>query len=1025
MDRLALRVLCGGVIAIALLAHAGAAVGVNVDASSGDWCDDDAPRLPELGASASVQVEQVIVDQAPVDQATPFMRAIDRAAEKSDNPERTRGTLISRFRFSPFCYPNDLTDQQLDELMRTTQLLPPTQSRVQPRFELDVNAWLGDLTTTSSGSSRRARLTYSFPPDGTTWGNACSSINLTGPNDLNAKLTARFGTLDKGREMVRSSLAAWRRYAGLTYAEVTDDGAPFDLSSTRVATRGDIRIGGFGFGAIGSSPLAYNGFPTSGGISNCGGGDMVLNTLYFKDPATTSPPYYFGNAAADALYFRNTVAHEHGHGLGLIHTVPCNLMKIMEPVIYDTRALLGKDDIRAAQRNYGDRYQGNQSSATAKDFGNLTTPILKSVIEKDLSINGTAVSVPPSFLPTEDWFKFTLSSTRTVTITVTPTGDSCTGSCSGGSTDPGCCVGRQASNCSGTVGLVQANQAGNLGVELRNGTDTAQIALSNTAVAGQPETITISLAAGTYFVRVFDNGGQPSTNQVVQTYDLLVRLPSTLANPVAIAGIDKLATASQPTYFIGDHNSYATETGASLILGNTSWDLDGDGVFETTNQAQTSTVYVSNGTYPVRLRVVDSNSKSATDTINVTVRGATTTITGALPSGGARGTAIPVTIVGTNFKGVTSSSQISVSGTGITVSGTPMVNGMGTQISGLTFTIAAGATLGARDITVINSDGLGANGTGTGAFTVLTPSTNDECAVPTNLGSATGSFPLELRNATTSLDQNCSTTITNDVWFTWTAPASGDLTIDTTGAFTGNIGAYSGTACQVGAPVSCSDAMGPITISMLNGQTVLIRVGGLSPNPAFAGTLVLGFSGTVGTGACCAADGSCSVTLSTSCSGSFLGGACSPNPCPQPMEACCFTNGTCSMLTSSACVFAGGIAQGASSSCTPNTCPQPSGVCCRGTVCTITTSAQCTVPNGMGIGATFSAGGVCNANGSMQTPCCYADFDKSGAPSIDDIFIFLNAWFSSSPYADVGGDGTGTPNLDDVFIFLNTWFAGC
>jgi hypothetical protein len=65
-------------------------------------------------------------------------------------------------------------------------------------------------------------------------------------------------------------------------------------------------------------------------------------------------------------------------------------------------------------------------------------------------------------------------------------------------------------------------------------------------------------------------------------------------------------------------------------------------------------------------------------------------------------------------------------------------------------------------------------------------------------------------------------------------------------------------------------------------------------------------------------------------------------------------------------------------------------------------------------------------------PPCTADFDGSGTANIDDIFIFLNAWFANCTgqagppcngrNADINNNGL---NIDDIFIFLNLWFAGC
>jgi subtilisin-like proprotein convertase family protein len=54
---------------------------------------------------------------------------------------------------------------------------------------------------------------------------------------------------------------------------------------------------------------------------------------------------------------------------------------------------------------------------------------------------------------------------------------------------------------------------------------------------------------------------------------------------------------------------------------------------------------------------------------------------------------------------------------------------------------------------------------------------------------------------------------------------------------------------------------------------------------------------------------------------------------------------------------------------------------------------------------------------------CPGDWNTDGHVNIDDIFIFLNDWFSTGADAD----NNGIVSLDDVFIFINQWFAssGC
>jgi hypothetical protein len=77
-------------------------------------------------------------------------------------------------------------------------------------------------------------------------------------------------------------------------------------------------------------------------------------------------------------------------------------------------------------------------------------------------------------------------------------------------------------------------------------------------------------------------------------------------------------------------------------------------------------------------------------------------------------------------------------------------------------------------------------------------------------------------------------------------------------------------------------------------------------------------------------------------------------------------------------------------------------------------------------GSVFVANGGCNASGNNRTPCCYADYNKVGGLSVQDIFDFLNDWFAGRQFAAVGTSGTGaTLNVQNIFDFLNTWFAGC
>jgi hypothetical protein len=104
-----------------------------------------------------------------------------------------------------------------------------------------------------------------------------------------------------------------------------------------------------------------------------------------------------------------------------------------------------------------------------------------------------------------------------------------------------------------------------------------------------------------------------------------------------------------------------------------------------------------------------------------------------------------------------------------------------------------------------------------------------------------------------------------------------------------------------------------------------------------------------------------------------------------------------------------------------NPCPQgpTTGACCAGTTCSVATAAACT-----GANTHYSGDGtVCNAAGNNRTPCCLADYNQSGTVTVQDIFDFLNAYFTNNNLADINHSGAVT--VQDIFDFLTAYFAGC
>jgi hypothetical protein len=141
------------------------------------------------------------------------------------------------------------------------------------------------------------------------------------------------------------------------------------------------------------------------------------------------------------------------------------------------------------------------------------------------------------------------------------------------------------------------------------------------------------------------------------------------------------------------------------------------------------------------------------------------------------------------------------------------------------------------------------------------------------------------------------------------------------------------------------------------------------------------------------------------------------------LGACC--NGTvCAIQPPNFCTGGNGTYKGDNTTCSPVNACLIAGVCCRGATCN-SGIAQASCTGNALAGAFFANSNNCNAPGNTTTPCCYADYDKSGTIAVSDIFNFLNDWFAGSKFAIVGGDGsTGTLAVQNIFDFLNAWFAG-
>jgi hypothetical protein len=343
-------------------------------------------------------------------------------------------------------------------------------------FQLD-SRWSTTATNGSGlGQGDPTILTWSYIPDGT---------NISGfvgepaaPSNLFAWLNGLYGSFEAWHALFVQVFDRWSQLAGITYVyQPTDDGAVFPSASGILGVRGDVRIGGhFIDGGFGT--LAYNFFPNTG--------DMVIDTF----------DAYFNSTGSNSLRLRNTLAHEHGHGIGLEHVCPVNGTKLMEPFLgtgFDGPQI---DDILGGQRGYGDANEHNDTSASATDLGFFAPG--GNTFEDALSIDDNS---------DVNYFAFGTGANQEASVTLSP------------NIAAPYLEGPQNPNGSCTAGtLFDPTLIHDLAVAILDSDGTTVLASADASGVGGDESlveIPLPSGAGTYFVRVLGD----STNDV-QGYTL-------------------------------------------------------------------------------------------------------------------------------------------------------------------------------------------------------------------------------------------------------------------------------------------------------------------------------------------------------------------------------------------------------------------------------------------------------------------------------------------------------------------------
>ena len=365
----------------------------------------------------------------------------------------------------------------------------------------DLSRW--STTATDGGGLVQGdptTLTWSFTPDGT----SIFGYNgePTSDSDLIAMLDDLYDTNSTGGSdltqrawfvFFEDIFDRWSELTGFSYIyEPNDDGSIWgtvlidgDLFASIqpgvIGVRGDIRIAGHSIdGQSGSNVLAYNFFPN--------GGDMVIDT---------DNTNLFGDQADNSLSLRNTLSHEHGHGLGLGHSCPIEQTKLMEPFISSMFDGPQFDDILGANRGYGDNLEPNDNTSTATDLGTLMSG--SSAMIENVSIDDNS---------DDDYYKFTTTVNAEIDVDLVPIGSTYL-------------AGFQNSNgsCQAGTNFNPQNES-NLTLELLNSAGSVIVTINNNGLGGTEQLINQDLPNGpnTYYLRV--SGAQNKAQLYELTYEI-------------------------------------------------------------------------------------------------------------------------------------------------------------------------------------------------------------------------------------------------------------------------------------------------------------------------------------------------------------------------------------------------------------------------------------------------------------------------------------------------------------------------
>ena len=370
------------------------------------------------------------------------------------------------------------------------------------RFQ-QTNRW-SNTATDGPGLSQGqpTTITYSFVPDGTFVPNL---IGVSGNSNLRAWLNGIYGSQANWQPLFEQVFDRWSQLIGTTYVyEPNDDGSTLNQNIGLLGVRGDVRIAAITIDG-GGGTLAYNNFPNDG--------DMVFD----------SADSFYNNTGGNSLRFRNVTAHEHGHGLGMLHVCPANQTKLMEPFVSTAYNGPQLDDILNGHRHYGDPMEPfTDSPGTAPSLGAFG--INGNTLLQNVSIDGSG---------DVDYYRITANVPSQIQVTVGP--------------DAGVYLqGTQTQQCN-TGTNTDYNSIRDLRIDIFAAGDTNNpVASVDDAGVGESELLVYNInQPGDYFIRVSATGTNNVQRYVLGAFftELPFQVPSIVANPPT------LVEPGEPTSF--------------------------------------------------------------------------------------------------------------------------------------------------------------------------------------------------------------------------------------------------------------------------------------------------------------------------------------------------------------------------------------------------------------------------------------------------------------------------------------------